>query len=104
MSGATVFTAASAQEGWEAAIHIAPDVLVADIGMPVHDGYRLIHEVRSASIPRVRDVPAVAVTAYARDVDRARILAAGYQEHLAKPIDPDALAGAILALTGPQSS
>jgi PAS domain S-box-containing protein len=102
--GATVFTAAGAQEGWDAAIHIAPDVLVADIGMPVHDGYRLIHEVRSASMPRVRDVPAIAVTAYARDVDRARVLAAGYQEHLAKPIDADALASAILALTGPRPS
>jgi len=96
--GATVFTAATAREGWEAAAQLAPAVVIADIGMPVHDGYRLIHEIRSALDPRVRDVPAIAVTAYARDVDRARVLAAGYQEHLSKPIDADALADAILAV------
>ena len=100
--GATVATAATAQNGWEAAFQIRPDVIVADIGMPVHDGYRLIREIRNAADPRVKHVPAVAVTAYARDVDRARVLKAGYQDHLPKPIDADALASAILALAGQQ--
>jgi len=72
--------------------------VVADIGMPVHDGYRLIREIRNSADPQVRDVPAIAVTAYARDVDRARVLEAGYQDHLAKPIDADTLVAAILAV------
>jgi len=100
--GATVITAATAQNGWEAAFQVRPDVVVADIGMPVHDGYRLIREIRTSPDARVRDVPAIAVTAYARDVDRTRVLEAGYQDHLPKPIDADALAAAILAVAGEQ--
>jgi len=96
--GATVATAVSAQNGWEAASRIRPDVVVADIGMPVHDGYRLIREIRTAADPRVKETPAIAVTAYARDIDREKVLAAGYQDHLPKAIDPDALVAAILSV------
>ena len=92
----------TAQNGWEAASRIRPDVVVADIGMPVHDGYRLIREIRTAADPRVKETPAIAVTAYARDIDREKVLAAGYQDHLPKPIDPDALVAAILSVVRDQ--
>jgi len=96
--GAAVEVAASAVEGWTTAARVAPDILVADIAMPTHDGYRLIREIRSSSDPRVRGIPAIAVTAYARTVDRDRARSAGYQEHLAKPVDPYQLISAVHAL------
>lgn len=66
-------------------------VLVSDIGMPARDGYDLIREVRSKGI----GLPAIALTAFARPEERARVLAAGYQAHLAKPVDPAQLAQAV---------
>jgi len=96
--GAVVEAAASAMEGWTAAARVAPDIVVADIAMPMYDGYRLIHEIRSSSDPRVKGIPAIAVTAYARAVDRERARSAGYQDHLAKPVDPYHLIVAVHAL------
>jgi signal transduction histidine kinase/ActR/RegA family two-component response regulator len=63
------------------------DVLVSDIGMPDDDGYWLIAKVRNAADPRIRDIPAIAVTAYARSEDRARVLGAGFDAHISKPVD-----------------
>jgi CheY-like chemotaxis protein len=67
-----------------------PDVIVADIGLPGMDGFELLRQVRAQPLAGPV-VPAVAVTAYARSDDQARVLAAGFQGHVAKPIDPDAL-------------
>jgi CheY-like chemotaxis protein len=72
--------------------------VVADIAMPGMDGYTFIERVRMGDTPGAADLVAVAVTAYAREEDRARALAAGYQAHLAKPIDPTRLAATINAL------
>jgi CheY-like chemotaxis protein len=74
------------------------DVLVSDIAMPDEDGYCLIRKVRGLAAGEGGDLPAVALTAYARDEDRQRALAAGFQSHLAKPVEPADLAQAIADL------
>jgi signal transduction histidine kinase/ActR/RegA family two-component response regulator len=86
--GARPTTAASAREGMEAVRRLAPDVLVCDIAMPGGDGYELVREVTAWAADAGTRVATVAVTAYARAEDRARALAAGFDVHLAKPIEP----------------
>jgi PAS domain S-box-containing protein len=96
--GAQVSVAQSAAEAL-GAIHIQrPDVVVADLGMPRIDGFELIARIRQSLDERVREIPAAALTAYARSEDRARALRSGFQLHLAKPIDPAALIAAIARL------
>jgi CheY-like chemotaxis protein len=68
-----------------------PDVLLADIGMPEEDGYTLLRKVRSLTPEQGGNIPAAALTAYARAQDQARALAAGFQVHLSKPIEPSEL-------------
>ena len=75
-----------------------PDVLISDIAMPVEDGYKLIEQVRGLFPPDGITLPAIAITAYAREEDRSRALAAGYQTYLPKPIEPAELVSAIAAL------
>ncbi|MGH9767648.1 MAG: PAS domain S-box protein, partial [Blastocatellia bacterium] len=99
-SGAEVVAAASVTEALKAMEGWRPDALVTDIAMPDRDGYDLIQEVRSRGPERGGQIPAVAVTAYARAEDRVRILAAGFQMHVAKPIDPDELIAVVASLTG----
>ena len=69
------------------------DVLLSDLAMPGQDGFDLIHEVRRSEDQRIRHIPAVAVSAYAREEDRERALAAGFQNHLAKPVTAARLTG-----------
>jgi CheY-like chemotaxis protein len=90
--GAIVRTVSSAQEAIDTLADWLPDVLVCDIGMPTEDGYDLIRRVRMLAPALGGSIPAVALTAYARSQDRARAIAAGYQEHLAKPVTPHDLA------------
>jgi PAS domain S-box-containing protein len=75
-----------------------PDVIVADVGLPVMDGFAFIQEVRRLRDARLRQIPAAALTAYARPSDRVRALESGFQMHLAKPVDPVELVAAIAAL------
>ena len=100
--GAEVITAASTSEAVEALTqannHSMPDVLVSDIGMPGEDGFELISRVRAMGPERGGNIPAIALTAYAREEDRARVLAAGYQRHVAKPVEPSNLAKAVASL------
>ncbi len=96
-SGARVTTAASAAAAIELLRARVPDVLIADIGMPDMDGLQLIRAVRQMEAP-VRQVPAAALTAYARPQDRVTSLASGFQMHLVKPIDPVELVVAVAAL------
>ncbi|HEV7474972.1 MAG TPA: response regulator [Pyrinomonadaceae bacterium] len=77
-----------------------PDLLVSDIGMPGEDGYTLIRKLRKLRMKLAREVPAVALTAYATDDDRERTLAAGFQMHVAKPIEPSALVRSIAGAVG----
>jgi PAS domain S-box-containing protein len=97
--GATVTVSASTAEALIELDQFRPDVLVADIGMPGEDGYRLIRRVRSGPLEHGRLTPAIALTAFAGDANRARALEAGYQEHMAKPADPNELARTIVRLT-----
>jgi CheY-like chemotaxis protein len=96
--GAQVADAASAGEALEQLESWKPDVMVADIGMEGEDGYALIRKVRALPKERGGTVPALALTAYARTEDRLRALSAGYQEHLAKPVDRIELATALESL------
>jgi CheY-like chemotaxis protein len=79
------------------------DVLIADLGMPEQDGFALIRAIRALPEPRGCRIPAIAVTAYASLRDRDQALTAGYNCHLAKPVDPDALIEAVVAASGLQS-
>ena len=81
-----------------------PDLLVSDIGMPHVDGYGLIRKLRKLKSKRAKLIPALALTAYATDEDRSLALSAGFQMHLAKPIEPESLVSSIAAALGRQSS
>lgn len=102
-SGATVEPAASAAEAINALQHRLFDVLLADIGMPGADGYDLIKYVRGLE-SAIAHMPAVAVTAFASDADRRRALDAGFQVHLAKPVDPAALVATVAVVGGAAAS
>jgi CheY-like chemotaxis protein len=97
-AGARVSTAASAEDALRMMDKEPPHVLVTDLGMPHVDGFQLIEQVRAHHNPVVRRVPAAALTAYARSDDRVKALRAGFQIHLAKPIDPAELVTAVAAL------
>jgi CheY-like chemotaxis protein len=97
-AGARVTTAGSAAEALAQLDKDTPDVMVADLGMPQVDGYRLIEQIRRHPNPSVRLLPAAALTAYARPDDRVRALRSGFQIHLAKPIDPSELVTTIASL------
>lgn len=86
-SGAQVLAVASTREALDSMQTWKPDVLIADIGMPVEDGYGLIRKVRALPSDQGGQTPALALTAYARTEDRIRALSEGYQVHLAKPVD-----------------
>jgi PAS domain S-box-containing protein len=88
---AEIRAAESARAALEIMDEWRPDVLVADIGMPQVDGYEFISQVRARSQQNGGDVPAVALTAYARTRDRLRVLSSGYQMHVPKPMQPDEL-------------
>ena len=96
--GATVHTAGSADEAVAALRSRAVSVMVSDIGMPAVDGYELIRRVRALPEKDRAAVPAAAVTAFARPEDRMRAMLAGYDLHLAKPIEPVELVVAVAAL------
>lgn len=97
--GAEVISCGTAAEALTAVLSWRPDLLVSDIGMPEEDGYSLIKKVRQLDQPCGR-IPAVALTAYASTEDRIRILSAGFQMHLAKPVEPQELVTVIANLAG----
>jgi len=98
-SGADVTAFAAARDAFAALDRVRPSVIVADIALPDEDGYSFIRRVRAHSAPAIQAIPAIAVTAYATIPDRAEALAVGFQQHLAKPIDPGRLVQAIHELT-----
>jgi CheY-like chemotaxis protein len=93
--GALVTRADSAGAALAAIDNALPDVVVSDLGMPEEDGYGLIRDLRARPAGRGGAVPAIALTAYVADHDRDRSLAAGFQLHLGKPMDPGLLVQAI---------
>jgi signal transduction histidine kinase/ActR/RegA family two-component response regulator len=96
--GARVSLAASGPAALTLLLEHRPNVLVADLGMPVMDGYALIEQIRALDPQFGGLVPAVAVTAYASLQDRLRALRCGYQNHIAKPVEPEELAAVITSL------
>lgn len=98
MRGGAVITAGTAAEALAAFENSEFDILISDIGMPYEDGYALIEKVRSLPDETARRIPAVALTAYARIEDRVRVLAAGFQVHLPKPVEPAELAAVVASL------
>ena len=98
--GAEVRVAGNGAEAIDAFRASKPDVLVSDIGMPDMDGYALIRRIRALSPADGGRTPAVALTAFARADDAERAFAAGYQRHIAKPIEPSQLATLVANLGG----
>ena len=96
--GARVLLAGSVAEGIEVVRRERPDMLVSDIGMPGEDGYELIRKVRALKPDEGGRTPAAALTAFARAEDRTRALRAGYQTHVAKPIEPTELTAVVASL------
>lgn len=95
---AEVITAESAKEALEQLKKHKPDILVSDIGMPEMDGYELIRQVRALERSTGRRLPAIALTAFARSEDRTRALQAGFQIHVAKPVDSSEFLATIASL------
>jgi PAS domain S-box-containing protein len=96
--GAEVRTAGSAKDALAIFDEWTPDILLSDIGMPHEDGYALIARLRARQNAAGGTVPAVALTAYARVEDRINVLAAGFDMHVAKPIDPAELVAVVSRL------
>ncbi len=99
-AGAETRTAPSAREAMALLEEWPPDVLVSDLEMPEEDGFSLLRRARRASLLRNRKLPALTLTAYGRSEDRVRVLAAGFNLHLAKPADPTELVLAVASLVG----
>jgi signal transduction histidine kinase/ActR/RegA family two-component response regulator len=97
-TGAEVTAVSSAREALAQVRGHIPDLMLADIGLPDQDGYELIRQVRSLENAGHKIMPAVALTAYARPQDRDRALAAGFQLHIAKPVEPEAFVNAVAEL------
>jgi len=99
-AGAEVRACMSARDGLAKLVEWQPDVMLSDIAMPDEDGYTFIGKVRSLPEGKGGQVPAAALTAYARAEDRAQALAAGYQMHISKPLDASNLVTMVAKLAG----
>ena len=98
LHGANVLAAASATEAITALTQFQPDVLLSDIGMPDMDGYMLMQQIRALPLEQGGSIPAIALTAYAGELDQQQALSVGFERHIAKPIEPQELIQAIKTL------
>jgi CheY-like chemotaxis protein len=98
VADAQVVTVESAADALDRLRASAFDVILSDLGMPQTDGFDFIAQVRRLPDEAVRQIPAAALTAFARSEDRVKALRAGFQMHLAKPVDPGELLAAVAAL------
>jgi CheY-like chemotaxis protein len=97
--GCRTTLAQSAQEAMTKLTEEVPDLLLSDIGMPGEDGYELIRKVRALPPTKGGDIPAAAITAFARPEDRRRMLNAGYSIHIPKPVEPAELVAVVSTLS-----
>ncbi|HEY9806203.1 MAG TPA: response regulator, partial [Candidatus Obscuribacterales bacterium] len=97
--GAEVLAVASASEVLANLESFQPDVLVSDIAMPDVDGYALIQQVRTLPATKGGQIPAISLTAYAREEDYQRSLNSGFEKHVTKPLEPERLVQALMTLT-----
>ncbi|MBV8175710.1 MAG: PAS domain S-box protein [Verrucomicrobia bacterium] len=102
-AGAAVHLARSAEDGMAQLLAKPVDVLICDIGMPDEDGYSLMRRIRALDDSQKSEVAAVALTAYARLVDRTAAIRAGFQNHLPKPVEPAELLAVVHSLGNPRS-
>ncbi|MBD2233140.1 PAS domain S-box protein [Phormidium tenue] len=100
-AGAQVATAASAMQALSRLNQSVPDLLLCDVGMPEMNGYALIQQIRQRRPDQGGNLPAIALTAYAGEINQQHALDAGFQLHLAKPIEPDRLVRTIATLVKP---
>jgi CheY-like chemotaxis protein len=100
-AGAELRSVGDAATAFDLVISWRPEVVVSDIAMPQQDGYTLIRRIRALPADRGGRTPAVALTALARPKDRVRALAAGFQTHLPKPVDPSELVLVVANLRQP---
>ena len=98
--GAAVVAAGSVREALSLFKSERPDMLISDIGLPDVDGYDLVQQIREGGEGGRGGIPAIALTAYARAEDRMRAMRAGYQVHIAKPVEPVELLAAIASFAG----
>jgi CheY-like chemotaxis protein len=96
--GAEVHAAGSSADALGAFREWKPNVLISDLGMPGEDGFAFIQKVRTFAPEDGGNIPAAALTAYAREEDRQRARSAGYQIHIPKPVDPTKLATVVAGL------
>ncbi len=99
-AGARAITAGGAESALELLARERPDVLLSDIGMSGSDGYALMRQVRALSAEQGGCIPAAALTAYSRAEDARRAILSGFQRHVAKPVEPEALVAQVAALAG----
>jgi CheY-like chemotaxis protein len=99
--GATVYLADAPHAALEWLAEHTPDLMISDIAMPGEDGYSLMRRVRTLDDAR-SDIPAIALTAFSRELDRARALGAGFDLHMSKPLDPPVLVRAVRELARAQ--
>jgi PAS domain S-box-containing protein len=97
-AGAEVITSSSAEAALQQVADAKPHVLVVDLGMPTVDGFQFIARLRGSDDKEVRNIPAAALTAFARSEDRTRALRSGFEMHLAKPVDPGELVASVATL------
>ena len=99
---AEVLTAATATEALNLLQHERPDLMVSDLGMPEVDGYGLLDRIRAMGPSRGGDLPAIALTAFARSEDRIKALSSGFLAHIAKPVEPNELIAKVAAMSAAQ--
>jgi PAS domain S-box-containing protein len=99
--GATVHIAASAREAFARFREATPNLLISDLGMPDVDGFELLDWVRHLPKEEGSQVPAIALTAFARSEDRLRALEAGFSAHISKPVEPSELIATVASVVGP---
>jgi signal transduction histidine kinase/CheY-like chemotaxis protein len=97
---AEVFTASTAAEALALIERERPDILLSDIGMPTMDGYQLLRQVRMLGASKGGQLPAIALTAFARSEDRTRALRAGFLVHVSKPVEPSELVATVASVAG----
>ena len=97
--GVETIAATSAIEALEILKQIKPDLLISELRLPNEDGYSLMDKVKAFEMQRQVEIPAIALTVYAREDDRAHALSVGFEEHLSKPFDIDELIETVACLT-----
>ncbi|KZL51118.1 MULTISPECIES: response regulator [Cyanophyceae] len=98
LEGAKVIAVASASEALEVISQFKPDILISDISLPDESGYSLLPKVRGLMAAQGKQIPAIALTGYAREEDRIYAFASGFQTHLCKPINLDELVSEVASL------